>query len=482
MIFTHLPDDVFSLLSGKAKYLYAEVLLDLFDHFYADEAAITPPERADLIHRISIFADRHQEVVVDSAEDVGGENGTELRMAEYPNQIYYRLRECGWLDEIRDGYRVIVDMPPEILLLLAALQRIRSGAGRNYTGAVTSILASVDDALKYPRDRGAALAEAARQTKDLIHHLRAMTASLRRLEERVVRQPDPATVFRRFFEDFVGDFIVDQYKTLLTHNNPWRHRSDIIRCTEELLEDGEKIEILSDVFQKTENLPSTEDGRKRVFACLQSIRAAFDGIDPLRETIDQFKSKVERRVVNTVRYMERIDREDVNRLVAGISKISSMEKDDHAPAPMAIDLIPDFKPIGDAFLAKPRKKIVRKKPGTRTRAVVDPAIRLRKEAKLAFQRSLRPTPEKVQAFLSRETDKSGRTNGHAMSIRDLDDFIAFDALRRLSSRPELAEALGIKVVPQDGALIEGDWIKCAGFLIEKVSTDSEKEDSNVKGS
>ena len=478
MIFTHLPDDVFNLLSGSAKYLYAEVLLDLFDHFYGDDASIHPPERSELIDRIAIVAKKpvHKDVHdPDGNEQVG--------MSGHPTQIYYRLRDCGWLDEIRDGYRIIVDMPPEIILLLSALEKIKAGAARNYTGTVASILASVERAYNYPNDHGAALAEAARQTKELIHHLRAMTASLRRLEERVVRQPDPASVFKKFFEEFVGDFIVDQYKSLLTRNNPWRYRTDIVSLSETILEDSHKVSVLSDVYLQTEALTSVDDARQRVLNDLQAIRSAFDGIDSLRSTIDQFKGRVERRAVNTIRYMDRIDREDINRLTTAIRKLASLKLNSEDFAPLKMDLMEGHKPLGGAFLYTPRRKIVRRKPEPRTVSLPDPALRLRKEAKLAFQRRMRPGSEQIAAYLAElEFDSDGKVESDDLRINSLDDFVVFDALRRMAGRNNNGGTQGAAVTHTPDQRVDNPWISCPAFQIHTIKPETEEEKNDAEGS
>lgn len=466
MIFNHLPDDLFNLFAGKAKHIYSNVLLDLFDHYFSDETVITLPEKDEIVSRVSVFLKNFPDLD-DALDETQDDLQSSVKVSDAPLRVYYRLRECGWLVESREGYRIIVDMPSEVVILLSALHQIREGTARNYNGTVLSILSSLSYAHDAPMERGAALAEAARQTRELVHHLRAMLSSLRRMEDDVIRKPDPANIFRHFFEDFFDDFILGQYKVLITKNNPWRYRSDIIAKTEEILASDITLSDLTKTFMETDNHASEEAARRHVLNCLQNIRSAFEGIDPLRDAIDQFKYRVERRVVNTVRYMEKLNREDLNRLVTTIKSLSICDDElDQATSPLKINLLRYQLPLSQLSLAKPRKKIERKKTGKRTRSPVDPALKRYKEAKIAFKERLAPSPVKIDNYIrSQLKANQGSITADKLSIETLDDFVVFDALRRSKSKTIIMKNREIKVVPIHGSSAQSEWVECTNFEI-----------------
>lgn len=466
MIFSHLPDDLFNIFAGQAKHIYSNVLLDLFDHYFSDETLITLPEKDEIVSRVSVFLKNIPDLN-NTLDETHDDRKSSVKIIDAPLRVYYRLRDCGWFVESRDGYRIIVDMPSEVVILLSALNQIKEGVSRNYNGTVLSILSSLSYAHDAPMERGAALAEAARQTKELVHHLRAMLSSLRKMEDEVIRKPDPANIFRHFFEDFFDDFILGQYKVLITKNNPWRYRSDIIAKTEEILASDITLSDLTKTFMETDTHTSEDAARRHVLNCLQNIRSAFEGIDPLRDAIDQFKYRVERRVVNTVRYMEKLNQADLYRLVTTIKSLSTCGDElDQIVSPLKVNLLRYQLPLSQFSLAKPRKKIERRKTGKRIKSPIDPSLKRYNEAKIAFKERLAPSPAKIEIYIRSQLEANqGSITADKLSIETLDDFVIFDALRRLKTKTTILKDREIKVVPIDENSVKSEWVECTNFEI-----------------
>ncbi|MFX5464554.1 Wadjet anti-phage system protein JetA family protein, partial [Acinetobacter baumannii] len=90
------------------------------------------------------------------------------------------------------------------------------GETRSYGGAVLEVLGGLESALSDPGSRSEALSNAARAAAAFLSHVRSLAAGMRKVEERILREPDRAKTFRLFFEDFVERHLISDYRTLHT--------------------------------------------------------------------------------------------------------------------------------------------------------------------------------------------------------------------------------------------------------------------------
>ena len=57
--------------------------------------------------------------------------------------------------------------------------------------------------------------------------MRRILAGMREIEDRILGNPNAASILRTFFQDFVDGLLIADYKQLKTSNNPYRHRRTI---------------------------------------------------------------------------------------------------------------------------------------------------------------------------------------------------------------------------------------------------------------
>ncbi|MEE7478249.1 Wadjet anti-phage system protein JetA family protein, partial [Methylobacterium hispanicum] len=308
MLFAQLPDDLFRPLASPSRAFNAALLLHLHRRVIGSE----PMRKADLLAEIGDFAAGRE--TPELADDASfPPDAIERRSA-----LYRRFLESGWLIERRERYVPVVEFDPEARLLLEELSRIERGETRSYGGAVLEVLGSLESALANPGERSEALANAAREAGAFLAHLRSLAGSMRKIEDRILREEDRRAAFRLYFEDFVERHLISDYRTLHTRFNPFRFRSAIVREAGRALRDALLIRALAEGLVREGRAADLDAGERAVRADLAEILSVFEGIDRHLDAVDEVVARMERRIAAAVRYMDRPDAGGVERTAAAL--------------------------------------------------------------------------------------------------------------------------------------------------------------------
>lgn len=474
--FGSLPDEIFSPLAGPNRHIHARVLLDLFEYFFADTLVVDSPKQRDVVVRITHVLGQMGLAYVD---DEGGRVSGAL---EHPHMIVKRLRDTGWLQVYKEHYVSYVEMPPEAVLLLRVIKQISEGIGKSYGGAVLSILGLIQQAKDDPDRRATALIEAERQSKEFIAHLRALVSGLRHIEAKMKKRPDAESILRNFFEVFVGDLLITDYRAIKTDNNPFQFRFEIIREAQSLFDEIDRAERLAGAFLNERQADSIEAARTRVGAIVHTICTIFERIDNLIDRIDDFRFQLEQRVKTTVDYLNYTTSTPIGRLRDVIQRLSKLadrnlsQLDDFPTC----DIIADLLPRGPRHLYQPPQLRTRPDPSLRRRRTRDPADLRYQEALRAFARRMRLTPDRVVDYLEPQFNAAARRDRSVLQAEDLrldtlDDFLVFERLRQLPQLFGGILARSYSVEPSE-RLFESEWLICRSFSIMRVGQDGNGED------
>lgn len=186
-LFDKVPESIFRPLAASNRRFYAALLLHLYEHTFA--AIGDTPRKTDAIAEIGDFMEQYKLTNGPLADDGFDLSPQELRSLQREAQgqdteryRYFRyLVDCGWLVEMRDRFRKLVDLSPEGRLLLREFQKIIVGDTRSYGGAVLNVLGQLDAAIAYPDDRSESVRNAWGFARDFSHHLRTIAAQMRRV-------------------------------------------------------------------------------------------------------------------------------------------------------------------------------------------------------------------------------------------------------------------------------------------------------------
>ncbi|EXJ10759.1 MULTISPECIES: Wadjet anti-phage system protein JetA family protein [Nitrincola] len=462
MLFNKLPDDIFLPLSGQNRQVYQAVLLELADLFF-DEDLIDPFIAKDLVR--STIENAVVRLGVRRWVTEADEDGDPPRSSvDYTNRIYRRLVQCGWLEEEQKVYRTYVLLSPSVSYLLRSLVSIAKLEKRSYGGAVLNVLSSLEAAVNDPVGRGITLSEASQTAADFSAHLTDMLLGLREIKISLSEINNPQDIVRGFFDRFVEHILVSDYKTLKTRNNPFRYRRQILSMLRDLQFDLLKLEQLTQHYQLQYEL-DFDAAEALVHQHINRIIRIFESVDQRLAAIDDFRYQLEKRVADTVRYMDKTTpgmAARLSRLIAELAK----KKDDEIPTLTTLDETGFISPMS---IRSPIRKRVEAKPRVITQSEIDPRVlelrRLFKEYK--ERREVRV--DRIEQYLDRHFLDRTRMSATEFTIESVEDYICFSYVRHLPSLGKKARKTTEKyrIEFDDTYVCVADVVECRGFVIHR---------------
>ncbi|MTH95777.1 Wadjet anti-phage system protein JetA family protein [Roseibium sp. RKSG952] len=461
-LFDVLPTDLFKPLASPSRRFYADVLLFLFDRTF--ETAAEAPRRSAVLREIQDYI-----LVWESRNGALSEFGNDTNDApitapeDRARTIYQRLRETGWLIEHKDRYIKLVDLDPDAAGLLHILAEIDRGETRSYGGAVVGVLSGLEDAAMNPAERSENIRNAVRGARDFASHMRTVSVSLRKVEDRILRQQSLRDVFRHFFEDFVERHLIADFKTLHTKENPFRFRSSIIHQARIMASDAILVRGLSESYEREGRARSIKEGERAVIKDLSAVIDIFERTEDHLKSIDDTVSRIERRIMTTAKYMDRADQKSEAKLIEALKALSKVQGNE-------VPLDPRFTarrlPIGPSHIATPRREREEIRPTEVRDLKRDPVMEARKRAKDEYVRRTRVTSGRLRDFIESALGKAETVNGGDIAIRDVDDFVAFQRLRELGSIFDGSLARHYEITHLDERC-RNEWIDCQNFEIRR---------------
>lgn len=452
MLFAQLSDELFKPLASPSRGFNAALLL----HLHRRVLGAEPVRKAELLAEIGDFAAGWGDPEVSGDEPISADP-TERRTA-----LYRRLLDTGWLIERRERYVPVAEFDPEARLLLEELSRLERGETRSYGGAVLEVLGGLESALSDPANRSEALSNAARGAAAFLSHVRGLAAGMRKVEERILREPDRAKTFRLFFEDFVERHLISDYRTLHTRFNPFRFRASVVREAGRALRDALTVRALAEGLIREGRSADLDAAQKAVRADLAQILAVFEGLDNHLDAVDAVVARLERRIASTLHVMDRPDPSGVERVAALLRAVGGAEIAPEVPGDVSL-LRP---PIGHAHLQAPRARKAAIDMEPLPDIEDDPVVDAFAAAKAEFRRRTTVTPESMSAFVEGRLGKAVRLRGSQIVIAGVDDFIVFQRLREIDVLfdAKLGARYSLTRLPE--RVVNG-WLDCPDFLLER---------------
>lgn len=458
-LFDILPTDLFKPLASPSRGFYADLLLSLHEKTFGLTA--DAPRRTDVLYEIAAFQrnwERDNEKVRDEDD---GQSG--LSDEDRARAIYKRLVETGWLIESKDRYIRLVDIDPDAAGLLHVLSSINRGESRTYGGAVIGVLSSLENAAANPQERSENIRNGLKGARDFLSHMRIVSVSLRKLEEFILRRETLHDIFKAFFEDFVQRHLITDYKTLHTKTNPFRFRSRIIHQSNQIASSPLLIQALAEAYASEGRSATVEAGRADVQKDLAEIIAIFDGTENHLAAIDATVSRIEKRILNTARYMDRAGRNAEARLIETIKAISAASTPDGFIS-LKPPHLPTSLPVGPPHIPAPRRPKPPIQVSELKEAPKDPAFEAFSAAKSEYTRITRVTPKTMFDFVDRVLAGRSEIRGSDISIHTVEEFVCFQRLREIPSLFDgvAATRYELELLPDR---IKNPWIECQDFVL-----------------
>lgn len=467
-LFDVLPADLFKPLASPSRHFYADLLLFLHERTFS--VAADAPRRAEVMQEIEGFQTRWE---ASNGDSFGGEGDIRATSPEdRARAVYQRLVDTGWLIEHKDRYIRLVDLDPDASGLLHVLAGIERGESRTYGGAVIGVLSALESAATNPSERSENVRNALRGARDFTAHMRMVSVSLRKVEERIVRQDTLREIFRHFFEDFVQRHLIADFKTLHTKDNPFRFRAAIVRQAQTMAANRLVSFALGEAYWREGRAANAALGEKAVLSDLNVIAAMFEATEAHLAAIDATASRIERRIMNTARYMDRAGRTSEARIIETMKAIARI-----GDAPAVISpLGPSPLPFGPSHIPTPRRERLPVEVSSLRKVRKDPAFESFLAAKADYARRTRVTPQRLLAFVERAMGGATEFRASGIEIGSVDDFVSFQRLRELPSIFDGAVARHYEIEFLS-CRMSSPWIECQDFIVRKKR---QKQSQRVK--
>lgn len=474
MLFSQLPDDIFKPLAGPNRHIYQDVLLSLYPVFFDEN------EAEDFFPRKELVVEEMKETLgrlgrlqwvaenPDEAEEMGLFPSVP-RCAEY---IYARLLKTGWLEEDQDGYHKSVVMPPIVSALLESLIDISHNQKKSYGGTVLAILVQIEAAVGNPEEMGQLFIEAFDNTRRFNSHLTSIIYGLKDIQAQIVMSRAPSEILATFFDDFVTNILIADYKTLQSENNPFRFRTRILQHLRALQGKWETAVEIARHYEEGYGL-SEAAARNRLMDHIQYLVRSFELVDRRLAKIDQFRSRLEDRVAETVRYLDKSSPGVKSRLVAALERIGTLaeaepERLTALPTPDTLLFHPLLAPNSVRLTARRRPPV---QAQVLRESSVSHEVVARSRALTAYMARRRVTPEKIADYIERQLAGASTIDASQMTIETAEEYVAFTHIRRLARLGAKGEAAAERyLIAATEENCRNRWLESRGFTITRRSS------------
>lgn len=493
MLFGVLNAHIFTVFSGANRHLYEAVVGEIYSSWYRNDLLF--PAQAELISQIytilgdnpDLWREEDGPLRLDAVKVRPGRRikrrGQAQADAEATSEamararyIYSRLIETGWLEETRFGLKVTVDMPAGAMRLAELLCLLREGVSEELGGLVSQIRATLEALKLSPRDNALALHKAARDAGAFGRYLRSVLSALREIDKQVLASESLEDRLRHYFEDFVERVLLKDYAAISTTSHPYRFRHQILASIDAIEESEHAVATIADVYVAAQLRADVEAARALAYDEFAQVRRVFDQIESAFERIKQHRGRLEARLRNTVRYAGR----------RGSAFLQRSER-----LLLALDRLVDREPLQLTGLYETMPAAIspdRLARGRAPRAAVqgedlpilapDPLWTFRQQLEQDYLERLNVRPAQVLRFLERRVSPGGSRPASLLWIDDLDDFLAFEALRLTAPAMGVGEIEGaiatalsehFVVEPIPGSRVESDWLGCDDFEVRRLT-------------
>ncbi|HEV7369009.1 Wadjet anti-phage system protein JetA family protein [Arenibaculum sp.] len=476
-LFGQLDEDAFLVFSRKNRRLYAEAILRVYREFFGG-SRILVPTRDDVVESLRALLRQRPDLWTEP-EDLPGDHIDDQRtygslkipddeVGRMAVHVYARLLRASWIEEEPHGFNAVVEMPPAVLALADQFDAIERGLPQMFGGVIIDIRTSLQALLADAGANALGLAEAAANAIRFTRRLRAILSSLRGVRREIVGGGDIRRRIDAFFDEFIERILVKDYKAVFTYaNHPLRFRGEVVLMAGEIARDPARVRDIAEAYVANGVCADAATAERDVHEQLRTIEEVFENLSGFVARIESFRMQLERRLRNTVRYMESSDDSLVDRTAALIRRIEAARhrfealgrEEPHWPSALAA------RPrilSGDG-LAQPkaaRQPVARRAVRRREDDAVEA---FRDRLSEWYEARLEPDDRAVADFLDRSVPPAG-TQGRHMEIADLDGFAAFERVLDIAGDGGGTLDGRYEIAPAEGRHAS-DWIDAPNFVV-----------------
>lgn len=476
LLFERLPDKLFAPLASLNRYRYWALLCHLHISRFGPDAPL-PPSNGFSVREI--LQDIEDELLTQDIWESEDDHTLETQANIRAHMVLNRLVDAGWFRLDTYGLEKRVTMRPPVSQFLTFMITFAETGPIFVSGKIRSIDINIQQILEGNADSDT-LAESADQARNLLEHVRNTGTTVRDIMEALSKETATAQYVRQFFNQYIEQVFIGDYRELRTKEHPLSRRPQIIRAVEELQE--------------------SEHHRNRLIGWYESKRCSGD-----RKRAELMFEKDIQRLLDLRRideYLERLDDEirlANRRALAYLDyRLRSLRPVDHMVTHVIEALTSGNLPVmGDPFpadglmsgtgLAEPRKQVERPSPSSLRRHVPSEEELARSRVMLRARDARSVTSPKLAEYVRQQVDAQGRASDKTLALNSVSDVRNFQTLATVGmamsagSRRLLLSAMtvarGFRVRFSDNVEVEGKGISSRSFTIEANIPSAKKSES-----
>lgn len=359
LLFTRLPDRIFSPLASGNRHRYWSLLCHLHERRFGPDAPLPPSKgypSKTIIQDIVDALDLQDAWDDEESSDAGA--SSELRAIA----IFNRFQECGWLRIDQPRFDKKVTMQPAVSQFLTMLINFAETGPVFVSGKIRSIDANVQLVLD-EKASGDSLSEAAEQARNLLEHVRNTGTNIRELMETIHKNSTTAQYVHRFFSDYIERVFIGDYRELHTSEHPLSKRAQIISNIENISESESHKTKLIEWYEN--NL--CKGDRKRAERLFERDIYRLSELQRIDEYLDRLDDEIRRANKRALAFLDYRIRSLGSVDVMVNQAIESINKEG---LPAIGDPFTSGAMLSEASLAEPRKPFERAAPSKLRKVVV----------------------------------------------------------------------------------------------------------------
>lgn len=430
-LFDIVPRALFTPLGDRYAELYWAVLARLYQHEFEREPFLIVRDVAwEVAERVvldsPLWADRREELVR-LGDEAAPDGGTATaRIADVGNareddsakalarRLIARLERSGWVHwQFRSGAGEVLSFHPHAARVLETLMRVARDEQPILQGYVHSIAALLD-ARSFAAKPGLSLAEAKRDTLELVRELKILERNIHLFTQRILEEAASAAKVLEEGLDRYKQAVMANYHRLKTVDNVFRQRGAILSRIAAIERDVPGLEAAARWYGEQYGQDS-QSAQVAVQDDLALIRSQFESIPQITDEIDARNARFSGITLRKLMYLLRQDRKTEGQLQYLVDALARGEAPELEFDVFRCEL------LADGFLyTAPRDRERAAPQPIRRRERGDPAV-IRAEAHKRVQRLFgrRRIEEFVASFLGGRDSASLRE----LSVDSDDEFV-----------------------------------------------------------
>ncbi|WP_223473285.1 MULTISPECIES: Wadjet anti-phage system protein JetA family protein [unclassified Pseudomonas] len=429
-LFERIPDRLFSPLASTNRLQYWSLLCYLYRRRFGPDAPL-PPSRGFAPRDLLQDVEDHIRYAPDWHLEDG--DGPGLSVDQRASNYFRRLVQAGWFRTEKHGLAQTISMAPPVNQMLTLLIDYADKDPVFVSGKIHSIDALITKVMQ-GEGGGDLFREAAEQCRNLLIYIRTTGTNVRDLMASISTQETTADYARRFFQDYVVNMFIGDYKELRTQEHPLAKRPHILQAVEKLATIPEHRAKLMNWY-----ITRLADGDEaRAAAAFGRDLRRLEELNRVEEYLERLDDEVRsankcalivlQYRLQTIRPIDDLLRQAIDGLLGSGLEGGFEGAMDALPQVFAPDAL-----MSAARLAQPRKEIQRLPPAPLRKAVLSEHTRAVGNLVRRAQERRRITPAKLRDYAKAALGEHDKVKSQDLPVDSIENLRAYQSFNSLAT-------------------------------------------------